>query len=318
MKIVVLDGYTTNPGDLRWEELEKLGELEIYDWTDEQDIIPRLQNVTAVITNKVVLNKKHFSLLPQLKYIGVLATGYDNVDIEEAKKHGITVTNIPQYASHAVSQLAFALILECCYHIEKHSKSITEDLYWSKNPYNSYWLNPLIGLENKTLGVLGMGRIGQQTAAIGKAFGMKILAHDVYRPEIPEVEWAELEDVLSRSDFVSLHCPLLESTRGIINKQTLSIMKPTAFLINTSRGALVKEADLAFALNNGLIAGAGLDVLSTEPPALDNPLLKAKNVVLTPHIGWATIDARKKLIQIAAENLESYFAGSSKNVIAEI
>ena len=315
MKLVVLDGYTTNPGDLSWDALRQFGEIQVYDWTKADEIVERLKGVEAVFTNKVKLGEEHFSKLPDLKYIGVIATGFDNIDLKAARQYGIAVSNVPVYANYSVPQLTFALILELCYHLDKHSKSVTQELYWSNNTYNSYWLNPLIGLDGKTLGVIGMGRIGQQVANIGTAFGMKILAYDVYKRELPNVEWVEVEELLKRSDIVSIHCPLMDSTRGIINKETLALMKPEAFFINTSRGPLMVDQDVADALNEGKIAGAGLDVLGSEPPAKDNPLLKAKNVVITPHIGWATINARKTLIETAAENLKAFLLGEAKNVV---
>ena len=315
MKMILLDGYTTNPGDLSWSPLEKLGELTVYDWTEQEDVVNRLQGAQVAFTNKVRLTAEHMDALKELKYIGIIATGMDCVDLEAAKERGIVVTNVAVYANFSVAQLTFALILELCYRIDLHNRSIVEDLYWSKQPYNSYWLKPLVGLENKTLGIIGMGKIGERVAAIGTAFGMKVLAYDVYQRELPNVTWVELEELLRNSDVVSTHCPLFDSTRGIINKDSLSLMKPTAFFINTSRGPLMVDQDVADALNNGVIAGAGLDVLNGEPPSLDNPLLSAKNIILTPHIGWATVDARTRLVSEVANNLESYQNGDPKNVV---
>jgi glycerate dehydrogenase len=315
MKIVILDGYTTNPGDLSWESLQKFGQLEVYDWTDEKDVVPRLKGAKAAFTNKVRIGAEQMDALPDLKYIGIIATGLDCVDLNAAKERGIVVTNVPTYANYSVAQLVFALTLELCYRIDLHTRCITEDLYWSKQPYNSFWLKPLIGLNGKTLGIIGMGKIGERVAEIGKAFGMKVIAYDVVHREIPGVTWVELEELYKTSDVVTIHCPLLESTRGMINKKTLAMMKPTAFFINTSRGPLMVDQDVADALNNDVIAGAGLDVLGTEPPAPDNPLLKAKNVIITPHIGWATLDSRKSLIDTAAQNYEAFLKGESLNVV---
>lgn len=318
MKIIVLDGYTTNPGDINWAELEKLGDVEIYDWTDTEDVLERLKGATVAITNKVTINECLLNKLPDLKYIGILATGMDHVDLKAARRHGVTVTNVPAYANNYVSQLAFALILELCYRIDLHYRSVTEDKYWCNYPYNSYWLMPLVGLYGKHIGIIGMGKIGERTAQIAMGFGMKVLGYDIYRREIPGVEWVDLNDIFKNSDVVSLHCPLFESNRGMVNKEKLALMKKTAFLINTSRGPLINEKDLANALNNGDIAGAGLDVLSVEPPTEDNPLLKSKNTIITPHIGWATVEARQLLIKTAADNLEAFLNGEKKNVVNEI
>lgn len=315
MKMVILDGYLTNPGDLDWSELERLGDLSVYDTTEYEQVVERLKGATVAFTNKVRLTGEHFKELPELKYIGVIATGFDTVDLKAAKENGIVVTNVPTYAASSVPQLTFALILELCFRISKHSKSVTEDMVWSNSRFSSYWLNPLVGLEGKTLGVVGMGRIGQRTANIGLAFGMKILAYDVFKRDLPNIKWAELDELLRSSDVVALHCPLIENTRGMINKNKLALMKQSAFLINTSRGSLVVDQDLADALNRGEVAGAGLDVLGSEPPQRDNPLLRAKNVVITPHIGWATLDARKNLIHIATENFKAFLQGRQKNVV---
>jgi glycerate dehydrogenase len=313
--IVVLDGYTTNPGDVDWKPLERIDQVKVYDWTEADEIAERASKASAVIVNKVTLDAAAFDKLPSLKYVGVLATGYDSVDIEAAKKRGIVVTNVPAYASQSVAQQTFALILELCAKCGAHSEDVIQRQGWSRQPFTSYWLQPIIGLEDKTLGIVGMGRIGENVARIGEAFGMRIVAYDAYPREMEGVEWLSLEELLQTSDFVSLHCPLFPQTRGIINEKALSLMKSSAFLINTSRGPLVEEEDLASALTNGTIAGAGLDVLSTEPPSADNPLLSANNVIITPHLGWATRENRYKLIQQAAHNYDSYLRGEAKNVI---
>lgn len=315
MNIVILDGYTTNPGDLDWKPLESLGQLTAYGFTTPEQVLERLRGADVAITNKVKLGPAEMDALPKLKYIGILATGMDCIDLPAARQRGITVTNVPVYANYSVSQLAIALMLEMCYSIEKHSRSVTEDKYWSSYPYNSYWLKPLVGLHGKTLGVVGMGRIGRQTASIGLAFGMKILAFDVFHSEIPGVEWTDVDTLLQESDFVSLHCPLTEETRGMINAESLRKMKKSACLINTSRGPLIKSTDLAEALNDGVIAGAALDVLEKEPPAADDPLLTAKNIIITPHIGWATLEARGTLISEVAENIAAFTRGEKRNVV---
>jgi len=315
MKLVILDGYTTNPGDLSWLTMERFGELSVYDWTEPEDITKRLIGAQAVFINKVKLTAEHMTALPELKYIGILATGSDGIDLTASKECGITVTNVPVYANYSVAQLTFALILELCYRIDLHNRSIVEDHYWSKQIYNSYWLKPLIGLNSKILGIIGMGKIGERVAAIGNALGMIILAYDVYPRDLPNVRWVNLEELLKTSDVVTIHCPLLDSTQGLINKDTLALMKPTAFFINTSRGRLMVDEDVADALNNGIIAGAGLDVLGSEPPDINNPLLSAKNVIITPHIGWATVEARSQLIKMAEENFEKYLKGNAINVV---
>jgi glycerate dehydrogenase len=317
VKIVVLDGYTTNPGDLDWSVLEHLGETIVYDKTEKDEIVPRAGEAQAVITNKVPLTADILFQLPRLQYIGILATGTDHIDLKAAAARGILVTNVPLYANYSVSQLTFALILELCYRIDLHHRSIVDEFHWSTQAYNSYWLQPLIGLDGKTLGIIGLGKIGQRVAAIGTAFGMNIIAYDLFPCAHPNVQFVTPEELLRTADFVTLHCPLIETSSGMINKKTLAMMKPDAYLINTSRGDLVVEQDLADALNSGHLAGAGLDVLSREPPLKDHPLLHAKNCILTPHIGWATIDARAWLIRQAAENLKAFMRGSVLNAVNE-
>jgi glycerate dehydrogenase len=318
LKIVVLDGYTTNPGDLDWSALKRLGKTIVYDKTEKDEIISRTKEAQAVITNKVPLTADILFQLPQLQYIGILATGTDHVDLKAAEERGILVTNVPVYANHSVSQLAFALILELCYRIDLHHHSIVDEFYWSTQPYNSYWLQPLIGLDGKTLGIIGLGKIGQRMAVIGTAFGMRIISYDLFPREYPDVQFVKLEELLQTADFVTLHCPLMEATAGMINKKTLAMMKPSAYLINTSRGDLVVGQDLADALNSGRLAGAGLDVLSQEPPMKDHPLLHAKNCILTPHIGWATTDARAWLIQQTADNLRAFMQGIALNAVNQL
>lgn len=317
MKIVVLDGYTLNPGDISWNEIENIGELVVYDRTPIDKIIEHSRDAVIIFTNKTPLGEEVFSKLPALKYIGVLATGYNVVDIEAAKRKGIVVTNIPTYGTKSVAQMTFALMLELCHHVQEHSDSVRRG-DWSECKDFCFWNYPLIELADKTLGIVGFGRIGQQVADIAQAFGMKILAYDNYKSDQnhrSRFEWAELEDLFINSDIVTLHCPLFPETKGIVNRNMLKRMKKTAFLINTSRGPLVVEEDLSWALNEGVIAGAGLDVLSIEPPKKDNVLISAKNCIITPHISWATREARERLMKIAADNLMAYLSGNPINVV---
>jgi len=307
MKLVVLDGYTTTRDGLEWNNLKKYGELETYDWTTPEELMGRAKDADALFTNKVKLGREAFSALPKLKYIGLLCTGKDSVDTEAADEFGIKVTNVPAYAEHSVPQLAFALILELCYGIRDHVDYVMADKKWSSHGYNTYWLKPLIGLEGKKLGVVGMGSIGRNVARIGQAFGMKVIAYDVIRSNLPDVEWASVEEVIRSSDFLSLNCHLTKDTEKMINQRTLAMMKPTAYLINTSRGGLVDEAALIDALNNGVIAGAGLDVIELEPPRADDPLFETKNLIITPHIGWATLEARQKIIKIVEDNFSEFY-----------
>lgn len=316
MKIVVLDGFTLNPGDLSWEQLEQLGQLTVYERTPRDKIIERTKNADIVFTNKVILSADMLTQLPALRYIGIFATGYNVVDIETAKTQGITVTNIPAYSTSSVSQLVFAHILNFCHRIELHAHEVRTKK-WSESVDFSYWSTPQIELEGRTLGIIGFGRIGQAVAKLGHAFGMKIIFNNRSpKKDIPEYcRQVSLDEVFTQSDFISINMPLTNENAGFVNRERLSQMKPTAFLINTGRGTLINESDLAEALNNGTIAGAGLDVLSVEPPLPDNPLLTAKNCFITPHIGWATIEARQRLMNIAVENLKMFLAGNPQNVV---
>jgi glycerate dehydrogenase len=317
MKIVVLDGYTLNPGDLSWDGFEELGELTIYNRTPENKIIERAGKAEIVLTNKTPLSSKTLKLLPSLKYIGVLATGYNVVDTEAANNQGIVVTNIPAYGTASVSQMTFALLLELCHHVQRHSDAVMAGK-WSASPEWCFWDYPLTELHNKTIGIIGFGNIGQGTADIATAFGMKILAHDRNESDQSHRKnftWTSLPELFRESDAISLHCPLTTETKGIINKSNLSLMKSTAFLINTARGPLIIEDDLAEALNNGVIAGAGLDVLSAEPPLPENPLFKAKNCIITPHISWATGEARSRLMDTAVANLKGFLDGKAVNTV---
>lgn len=317
MKIVVLDGYTLNPGDLSWDGFKSIGDIEVYNRTPAEKVIQRSQGAEIVLTNKTPLTEEFFNNMPNLKYVGVLATGYNVVDINAASKKNVVVTNIPTYGTKSVAQMVFALLLELLHHVQKHNDAVKEGA-WSEGPDFCFWNYPLVELADKTMGIIGFGRIGQQVAKIAEAFGMKIIAYNPRRKDqsnLSNFRWVDLSELLSESDVVSLHCPLFEETKGIINKDSLVKMKKTAILINTSRGPLVVEQDLADALNNGVIAGAGLDVLSVEPPSKDNPLIFANNCIITPHIAWATKEARVRLMDIAIDNLNAFLAGKPVNVV---
>jgi glycerate dehydrogenase len=319
MNICILDGYTLNPGDLSWDQLSQIGKTDIYDRTPEELIIERASNAEIILTNKTPLNRATLMQLPNLKYIGVLATGFDVVDTKAAEERGITVSNIPTYGTESVSQMVFALLLEHCHRVQRHSDAVMEG-QWGRNPDWCFWNYPLVELAGKTMGIVGFGRIGLQTAKLASAFGMHILAYDAYHRDIdlPNFQWAELPELMRQSDVVSLHCPLTPDTEEMINTENLSLMKPSAIIINTSRGKLVNNKDLAEALNAGVISGAGLDVLAVEPPEDTNPLLHAKNCIITPHIAWATKEARSRLLDLAVDNIKAFAAGSSKNVVHSI
>ena len=316
MNIVVLDGYTLNPGDLTWKDLESLGRCTVYDRTPPEEVVPRAKDAEVVLTNKTLLFSDVIKQLPKLKYIGVLATGYNVVDVEAAGNLGIPVTNVPAYSTHSVAQMVFAHLLNLTQHVGHHAQTVRSER-WTSNPDFCYWDTPLIELVGLTMGIIGFGRIGKVTAKLAQAFGMKVIAYDVVSPSgMPEgCQFVGLEDVFRRSDVVSLHCPLTTQTKNIVNKQRLALMKKTAFLINISRGPIVDEQALAQALNNEEIAGAGLDVLSSEPPEKDNPLLKAGNCFITPHIAWATRSARQRLLKVVVDNVAAFLAGKPQNVV---
>jgi len=317
MKIVVLDGYTLNPGDLSWDGLKKLSEVVIYEHTPFENTIERAKGAQIIFTNKTPLGENELAQLPGLKYIGVLATGYNVVDTEAAKKRNIVVTNIPTYGTKSVAQMTFALLLEMTQHVQHHSDAVHNG-DWTKCRDFCFWNYPLVELEGKTIGIIGFGRIGQAVADIAGAFGMKVLGYDRSpngQTNRINFKWAELDELLTESDVISLHCPLFPETKGIINAENLKKMKKSAFLINTSRGPLIVDEDLADALNRGIIAGAGLDVLSVEPPTANNPLINAKNCYITPHISWATKEARSRLMDIAIDNLDMFLKGSPVNVV---
>lgn len=319
MKIIVLDGYTENPGDLSWSGFEQLGEITVYDRSKlaETALIERIGDAEIVLTNKTPLSKTVINAAPNLKYIGVLATGYNVVDVEAAKEKSIVVTNIPTYGTEAVAQFTIALLLEMCHHIGEHSMSVKNG-DWEKNADWCYWHYPLVELLNKTLGIIGYGRIGQQVAQIAKAFGMNVIAvdqqHAIHSTQ-EDVEFVTTDELFERSDVISLHCPLFPETQGMINAENIAKMKDGVMIVNSSRGPLINEADLAQALNAGKVGAAAVDVVSQEPITADNPLLTAKNMIITPHIAWATKEARSRLMAIAVENATAFIAGNPVNVV---
>ena len=316
MKIVVLDGHTLNPGDLSWDQLEALGDCTIHDRTDSDQTRARAAGADILLTNKTVLSGAILDQLPDCKYIGVLATGYNIVDIDAAAKNQIVVTNVPTYAAQSVAQMVFAHALNLTQHVGHHSRTVREG-QWTKSPDFCYWDYPLIELTDKTMGVIGLGRIGRATAQLARAFGMNPIGYDNNPDACAAAECTpvELDEIFTSSDIVTLHCPLTDQTEGIVNAERLAMMKETAFLINTSRGPLVDELALAGALNDGRIAGAGLDVLCIEPPADDNPLTQAKNCYITPHIAWATREARARLLATATRNVQAFLSGAPQNVV---
>lgn len=319
MKIVVLDGYTENPGDLSWEGFEKLGELTVYDRSklSEAQLIERIGDAQMILTNKTPLTKTVIDGAPALKYIGVLATGYNVVDAEAAKEKGIVVTNIPTYGTDAVAQFTIALLLELCHHIGEHSVSVKKG-DWTRNEDWCYWLYPLVELSNKTLGIIGFGRIGQKVGEIAQALGMKVIAvdqqHDLHTVK-NGVEFVSLDELYAQSDAITLHCPLFPETEGMIDQASIAKMKDSVMIINSSRGQLINEADLAKALNEGKVGAAAVDVVSYEPILADNPLLNAKNMMITPHIAWATKEARERLMAIAVENATAFLEGNPIHVV---
>lgn len=319
MKIVVLDGYTENPGDLSWEELGKLGELTVYDrtsTTDEAEIIARIGQAEIVFTNKTPITRAVLDACPRIRMISLLATGYNVVDVDCAAERGIPVTNVPAYGTASVGQFAIALLLEICHHVAHHDRAVHEGR-WEHNADWCFWDYPLIELDGKTMGILGFGRIGQQTGRIARALGMEVLACDTHPAEAGAAiaDYVTLEELLARSDVICLHCPLFPSTQGIINRETIARMKDGVILINNSRGGLIVEQDLADALNSGKVYAAGLDVVSTEPIRGDNPLLTAKNCILTPHISWAPRESRQRIMDCAVANVQAFLSGSPIHVV---
>jgi len=317
MKIVVLDGYTLNPGDLSWDALNSLGDVTIHDRTPVSEIASRCIGADMVLTNKVPMNEETLNQLPDLKYIGVLATGYNIINTEICKQKGIVVSNVPGYSTASVAQLTFALLLELTHHVQRHSDAVMEGK-WSSSKDFCFWDYPLIELEGKTMGIIGLGSIGGKVADAATAFGMKVIAAGrthTDQSHRPGFRWVEMTDLFKEADVISIHCPLTPQTQDLINKKTLALMKPSAFVLNTSRGPIINAADLAHALNNNVIAGSGIDVLPVEPPPADNPLLKAKNCIITPHIAWATKEARMRLMDVTVNNIKAFVSGSPVNVV---
>ena len=311
LSIVALDALQFN--DLDWSALEALGDVTRYDGTAPDQVPARAGDADVLLVNKVKLPESVLSQLPKLKYVGVLATGYDNVDTAAAARRNIAVTNVPGYSSDSVAQLTFALLLELCHHAGEHSRRVLEEKAWSRQPYYCFWDFPLSELAGRTMGVVGLGRIGVRVAEIARAFGMNVIAYTRTPKEIAGVKCVDFDTLLAESDVISLNCPLTERTCGLINADALARMKKTAYLINTSRGGVIVEDDLRRALDAGMIAGAAVDVLSSEPPTEDNPLLHVKNIIVTPHIAWATTEARTRLLSIVTDNLSAYLRGEKLN-----
>lgn len=316
MKIVVLDGYAANPGDLCWDELKALGECTVYDRTAPAEVLERSAGAEILLTNKTVITAEHIAALPGLKYIGVLATGYNIVDVAAAKEHGVIVTNIPAYSTDSVAQMVFAHILNIAQQVQHHSEEVHKGR-WTDSKDFCFWDTPLLELHGKKIGIVGLGHTGYATARIAIGFGMEVYAYTskTHFQLPPEIHKMELDELFRECDIISLHCPLTDTTREMVNAKRLRLMKPTAILINTGRGPLVNEQDLADALNNGTIFAAGVDVLSQEPPRADNPLLTAKNCYITPHIAWASTAARERLMRIMSGNIRAYQNGKPINVV---
>ncbi len=323
MKIVVLDGYVLNPGDISWAGFKEIGEVTVYDRSEPETVVERIGDAEVILTNKTVIDRGVIEKCHGLKYIGVNATGYNVVDVAAAREAGIVVTNVPAYGTDAVAQFTFALMLELCNKVGLHSRSVASG-DWIRTEDFSYNLAPLIDIKGKTLGIIGFGSIGSRVAQIAMAFGMNVLVNSRTEKPLPEVpyisgsriSWADRETVLKEADIITLHCPLFPETERLINRESIAMMKDGAMLINTARGGLIAEQDLADALNSGKLAGAALDVVDKEPMAADNPLISAKNVIITPHIAWASVEARERLMGIAVENLKAYLAGNPCNVVS--
>ncbi len=319
MKLVILDGYTENPGDLSWDGLRAFGDLTVYDrtsLTDEDEIISRIGDAEIAITNKTPLSRRVLEACPNLKLISVLATGYNVIDCQFAREKGIPVSNVPSYGTDAVAQFAIAMLLEICHHVAHHSDAVHEGR-WESNPDWCFWDYPLIELAGKTMGVIGFGRIGQATGKLAKALGMEVLAYDSFPNDSGKeiAKYVDLDTLLGASDVIALHCPLFPETERIVNKETIAKMKDGVIILNNSRGPLVAEQDLADALNSGKVYAAGLDVVSAEPIRGDNPLLKAKNCIITPHISWAPKESRQRIMDCTADNIRSFLAGSPIHVV---
>lgn len=315
MKIVVIEGHTLNPGDLSWEPLKALGECTIYDRTPSATVVPRCRDAEIVLTNKTVFNAEIYTQLPKLRYLGVMATGYNVIDIAAARRQGVAVTNVPIYGTASVAQMVFAHLLNLTQRVAHHHQTVAAGR-WARSPDFCYWDFPLVELRDLTMGILGLGNIGRAVAKIALGFGMNIIFHTRTPPPAAEgMRPVDLATLFRESDVLSLHCPLTGETRHIVNAGRLALMKPTAFLINTSRGPLIDESALLAALNSGRIAGAGLDVLAVEPPAADHPLYAAKNCFITPHIAWATGASRQRLLDQVVENVRAFLNGRPQNVV---
>ncbi len=315
MKLVVLDGYATNPGDLSWTPLSDLAECVVHDRTPAELTVSRATGAALLLTNKTVLGRQEIAALPELRYIGVLATGYNVVDLEAARAAGVVVTNIPAYSTASVAQTVFAFILEFTQQVALHAASVRAG-DWTRSIDFAYWKTPLVELAGKTLGLVGLGSIGQAVARIGQAFGMRVVAATRTPRRLEGIEELPLDEVFRQADFLSLHCPLTPETRHLVNAERLALMKPTAFLVNTSRGGVVDARALAASLAAGRLAGAGVDVLDREPPPADDPLLTAPNCWVTPHLAWATREARSRLLDTAVGNVRAFLAGQPRNVVS--
>tara|TARA_R110001583_G_scaffold52393_1_gene162769 strand:+ start:11335 stop:12300 length:966 start_codon:yes stop_codon:yes gene_type:complete len=317
--IICLDGYTLNPGDHSWEPISNLGDFVCYERSTNgsEQVIERAKSAHVLLTNKTPITKDVIDACPNLECIAVLATGYNVVDIAYARSKNISVMNVPVYGTDTVAEMVFAHIMHLARNVAENSDDVRNNLGWTNNIDWTYWLSPQIELAGKTIGIIGFGNIGQRVGEIASAFRMKVIAHDDYAKSLPayQHEMTDLDSLLSKSDFVTLHCPALPATENLMNTQKLSLMKKSAFLINTSRGQLVVEQELAQALDAGIIAGAALDTLWQEPPSKDNPLLKAKNCTITPHVSWATLDARTRIMNMVASNIQSYLDGNLQNVV---
>ncbi|MDY5813616.1 MAG: D-2-hydroxyacid dehydrogenase [Bacteroides sp.] len=315
-KIVVLDGFAANPGDLSWDEMKALAPCEVYDRTQPDEVLLRAQGATMILTNKTVIKRAHIEALPDLQYIGVLATGYNIIDMEAAQERGIVVTNIPAYSTSSVAQMVFAHILNITQQVKHHSDEVKQGR-WTTSRDFCFWDTPLLELREKKIGLVGLGHIGYATARIAIGFGMQVFAYtsksSFQLP--PEIKKRELNELFEECDIISLHCPLNAETRHLVNAQRLALMKPTAMIINTGRGPLIDEQALADALNQNRIYAAGVDVLSSEPPRADNPLLSARNCFITPHIAWATTEARERLMQTAVANVKAFLSGKPENAV---
>ena len=314
-QIIILDGYTLNPGDLSWEEFNALGTVKIYDRTRASEVVDRCKNAEIVLTNKVPITRDSFEQLPDLKYIGVLATGYNIVDVDAASDHGVTVTNIPAYSTHSVAELAFGFILECSLHLSSHFGSVRAGK-WTNHDDFSYTVNTTHEIAGKKLGIIGYGQIAKQVIRIARAFNMEVLVYTSYPDESSHVSFVSKEELFAQSDFISIHTSLRKENVEIVSRETLALMPKHSYLINTSRGGLINEPDLAEFLNEEKISGAVVDVLSTEPPDESNPLLSAKNCRISPHIAWATFEARQRLMELAISNIKAYLEGSPVNVVS--